>query len=401
MAPKLVCGLVLALTAGLICAETVTDKDTDKQQCALGPKERTDCGHGGISEKECLSKGCCFDSSIPEVIWCYYSKDHGRRMSAHKTVHRGEENKHSDKQQCALGPKERTDCGHGGISEKECLSKGCCFDSSIPEVIWCYHSKSHDKQQCALGPKERTDCGHGGISENECLSKGCCFDSSIPEVIWCYYSKDHDKRQCGLRPKERTDCGHGGISEKECLSKGCCFDSSIPEVIWCYHSKAHDKQQCGLRPKERTECGYLGIPEKDCLSKGCCFDSSIPEVIWCYHSKAHDKQQCGLRPKDRTECGYLRISEKECLSKGCCFDSSIPEVIWCYHSNAHGRRISAHETDHRGREHEHSDLHKCLVKPKERKDCGFPTISLQECHKKGCCFDSSIPEVPFCFFRQK
>ncbi|XP_069801058.1 integumentary mucin C.1-like [Dendropsophus ebraccatus] len=42
--------------------------------------------------------------------------------------------------QCKVPPKERTDCGFSGITKKTCLSKGCCFDSSIRGVIWCYHS---------------------------------------------------------------------------------------------------------------------------------------------------------------------------------------------------------------------------------------------------------------------
>ncbi|CAI9608153.1 unnamed protein product [Staurois parvus] len=43
----------------------------------MNVKQRQDCGHPGISAKECYSRGCCFDSSIPEVKWCFYPKFKG------------------------------------------------------------------------------------------------------------------------------------------------------------------------------------------------------------------------------------------------------------------------------------------------------------------------------------
>uniref|UniRef100_A0A8C3FKU4 P-type domain-containing protein n=1 Tax=Chrysemys picta bellii TaxID=8478 RepID=A0A8C3FKU4_CHRPI len=35
-------------------------------------KERTNCGYSGISVKECVTKGCCFDDKYPGVPWCFY-----------------------------------------------------------------------------------------------------------------------------------------------------------------------------------------------------------------------------------------------------------------------------------------------------------------------------------------
>ena len=36
--------------------------------------------------------------------------------------------------------------------------------------------------------------------------------------------------------------------------------------------------------------------------------------------------------------------------------------------------------------------------PKNRLDCGFPTIPSDDCHRRKCCWDDSIPDVPWCFF---
>lgn len=39
----------------------------------------------------------------------------------------------------------------------------------------------------------------------------------------------------------------------------------------------------------------------------------------------------------------------------------------------------------------------CEVPPKDRVDCGYPEISSEQCTNRGCCFDSSIHGVPWCF----
>ncbi|XP_034380824.1 trefoil factor 3 [Arvicanthis niloticus] len=39
----------------------------------------------------------------------------------------------------------------------------------------------------------------------------------------------------------------------------------------------------------------------------------------------------------------------------------------------------------------------CMVPAKDRVDCGYPTVTAEQCNNRGCCFDSSIPNVPWCF----
>ncbi|XP_057650321.1 trefoil factor 3 [Chionomys nivalis] len=39
----------------------------------------------------------------------------------------------------------------------------------------------------------------------------------------------------------------------------------------------------------------------------------------------------------------------------------------------------------------------CMVPAKVRVDCGYPSVSKEECNNRGCCFDSSIRNVPWCF----
>ncbi|XP_077335957.1 putative gastrointestinal growth factor xP1 [Lithobates pipiens] len=47
--------------------------------------------------------------------------------------------------------------------------------------------------QCSVQPVARVNCGSPGITSSECFNKGCCFDSSDPNAIWCFYAKPDDE----------------------------------------------------------------------------------------------------------------------------------------------------------------------------------------------------------------
>lgn len=44
---------------------------TAENQCAIPGKDRVDCGYPEVTAEQCNSRGCCFDSSIPQVPWCF------------------------------------------------------------------------------------------------------------------------------------------------------------------------------------------------------------------------------------------------------------------------------------------------------------------------------------------
>ncbi|NXF73165.1 TFF2 factor, partial [Sclerurus mexicanus] len=39
----------------------------------------------------------------------------------------------------------------------------------------------------------------------------------------------------------------------------------------------------------------------------------------------------------------------------------------------------------------------CKLPQRERTNCGYPGISAAECKKIGCCFNASMPGVPWCY----
>jgi len=44
---------------------------------------------------------------------------------------------------CNAGPPaSRVNCGFPGIQPQACYDGGCCYDSTIPEVPWCFHGKN-------------------------------------------------------------------------------------------------------------------------------------------------------------------------------------------------------------------------------------------------------------------
>ncbi|KFP29480.1 Trefoil factor 2, partial [Colius striatus] len=90
--------------------------------------------------------------------------------------------------------------------------------------------------QCKLPAKERKNCGYPGISEAECKKAGCCFNSSVRGVPWCFSPKARKVRKiCPSNAHARRNCGFPGITAKECERKGCCFKARPAGVPWCFY----------------------------------------------------------------------------------------------------------------------------------------------------------------------
>ncbi|XP_048193221.1 trefoil factor 2-like [Perognathus longimembris pacificus] len=98
--------------------------------------------------------------------------------------------------QCSrLSPHNRKNCGFPGITSEQCFSQGCCFDSSVPGVPWCFEPLPMQvSEECVMEVSERRNCGYPGISPEDCASRQCCFSNTIPRVPWCFF------------PKPVTDC---------------------------------------------------------------------------------------------------------------------------------------------------------------------------------------------------
>ncbi|KAM6140984.1 trefoil factor 1-like [Pterocles gutturalis] len=102
--------------------------------------------------------------------------------------------------------------------------------------------------QCKLLPRERRNCGYPGISALECAKAGCCFNTSVPGVPWCFAPKAKKVRKvCPSDPNVRINCGFPGITAKECERKGCCFRAYPAGVPWCfYHRTVEEGKFCIL-----------------------------------------------------------------------------------------------------------------------------------------------------------
>ncbi|CAM2096867.1 trefoil factor 3-like [Caretta caretta] len=90
--------------------------------------------------------------------------------------------------QCTVAPKNRVNCGPPGITAKQCEDAGCCFNSEVPGVPWCFIRLARKyKKVCPAEVKLRKNCGYPGIPATVCKARGCCFESRPPAVAWCFY----------------------------------------------------------------------------------------------------------------------------------------------------------------------------------------------------------------------
>ncbi|KYO39055.1 trefoil factor 2 [Alligator mississippiensis] len=101
--------------------------------------------------------------------------------------------------QCKKASSNRTNCGPPGITPQQCLDRGCCFDSAVPNVPWCFRPPPKKYIDiCVIEMAYRKNCGYPGISAEVCEKKGCCFDSAPPAVPWCFFPEkvEEGEKQC-------------------------------------------------------------------------------------------------------------------------------------------------------------------------------------------------------------
>ncbi|XP_027597841.1 trefoil factor 2-like [Pipra filicauda] len=117
------------------------------------------------------------------------------------------------------------------------------------------------KCQCKMLPKERKNCGYPGISAAECKKMGCCFNSSNPNVPWCFTPKQKKvKKVCPSDPYARINCGHPGITSKECTKKGCCFRARPAGVPWCFYHRVTEEGETSI--KNFPNCGSTSMEQE-------------------------------------------------------------------------------------------------------------------------------------------
>uniref|UniRef100_A0A8C3WU49 Trefoil factor 1 n=1 Tax=Catagonus wagneri TaxID=51154 RepID=A0A8C3WU49_9CETA len=66
MEPKVIGVLVLVFALALSSLAR-----GEGETCQVAPHARVNCGFSGITAEECKNKGCCFDSQVIGVPWCF------------------------------------------------------------------------------------------------------------------------------------------------------------------------------------------------------------------------------------------------------------------------------------------------------------------------------------------
>uniref|UniRef100_A0A4X2L0Y0 Trefoil factor 2 n=1 Tax=Vombatus ursinus TaxID=29139 RepID=A0A4X2L0Y0_VOMUR len=116
--------------------------------------------------------------------------------------------------------------------------------------------------QCSrIEPKNRENCGFPGISSEKCFASGCCFDTQVFGVPWCFTPlPKEDSEECIMEVKARVNCGYPGISSKTCKARECCFDNKIPGVPWCFHPLPYSCHKHRLQSiASSVNCSYPSI----------------------------------------------------------------------------------------------------------------------------------------------
>ena len=282
----------MLLTTAAVTTDSIITTETPGPNCKVD--NRVDCGYRGIQARQCREKGCCWDSKVRGVPWCFYGAD---TTTAYVTTEEPRPN-------CNVAdPSDRVDCGYPGIHPDTCRKRNCCWDETIRDVPWCFYGKGRTTRappvSCDVGAaSDRVDCGYPGIHPDTCLERNCCWDESIRDVPWCFFGLSSTTAspttvtqpptpQCNVPRKQRKRCGQRGITRKMCIYERCCWETMYGAPS-CYQSSA---PSCDVQQADRQSCGYIGITETTCTEKGCCWDSSVYGRLKCYRPDTGQSSQ--------------------------------------------------------------------------------------------------------------
>ncbi|CAK8680715.1 unnamed protein product [Clavelina lepadiformis] len=156
-------------TKGFICKKHKT-----YSTCAYPIDQRDDCGYDGISEYECISRGCCWDEAGSGPHPCFYSK------ADSACIEKGGTCKDYRYVSCELGYE--TNLCSGGAENQCCFS--CASDDDVcndQADEWemgdeqCeaggYGTCQDDSNYCASGSYESGKCG--GPTNRRCCVGWC------------------------------------------------------------------------------------------------------------------------------------------------------------------------------------------------------------------------------------
>lgn len=114
---------------------------------------------------------------------------------------------------CNVSPTNRNECGYPGISKETCESRGCCFDSSIVGVKWCFHKHSAEKPDSKPASKPVSKPGRCpneiSIDRNLALKKKTSQSSTYSSGGYTYASK------LAVDGNESTQGNYGGCQHTD------------------------------------------------------------------------------------------------------------------------------------------------------------------------------------------
>jgi len=413
--------LLISQLIALGSAGLIRRNDSDKCSCSVNPNSRKECGHYGITEAECINKGCCWGSTnVNGAPWCFYTASGGKTTDCTN-------NNNNDKKVCEIDAYKREDCGYYGINKSDCESRGCCWvESNISGIPWCFHPKTIKTSTtstttttttttkrtittttimkttttttttttpvptgiCSIDPKGREDCGYLGITKNVCEFGGCCWSESTMEGIpWCFNQADkHIKiekepitvrflkpegwNQVNLWAWDAEDNNlYGDVwpgKPIKDLGNGW-YSYTFPKEIGYANVLFNDGVD---KTKDVT-----GIQSSTCLKL---YNDNVLKTVDC----GINLDVCKIVGKDRVQCGSIGISAKECTDLNCCYNE-LEGAPSCYYSIGQQKNPANGSCN--------------IIHPLQRTQCGTENISEKDCKRKGCCYNE-LAGAPTCFY---
>ena len=170
----------------------------------------------------------------------------------------------------------RTNCSvpGSGANQQSCIAAGCCYDNTVKGVPWCFVNPNipNPKSCPAAGNKDaRTSCAgkDGKTDKTSCNEAGCCYDSTVTGVPWCF-NPPETPACTAVTTSKRISCPVPNATKTSCEAAGCCYDSTVKGVPWCFYSS--NQVACSSRTECNKNYGCIGDGKggtRDCWNYSC------------------------------------------------------------------------------------------------------------------------------------
>ncbi|XP_078483083.1 uncharacterized protein LOC101242330 isoform X2 [Ciona intestinalis] len=214
---------------------------------------------------------------------------------------------------------------------------------------------------CQISNNHRIRCGTQYMSRHICEAMGCCYQYTI-YGSWCYYSK----LSYTFFPPSQGSNRVNSLPSTIRTTRATTTPTTPTTTTTPPTTTVQTTTPISAAVSNQNEVRKQSKPNADLLE--------LLSRLAAMHRAAQSKEEAPTRPRAQSV--------------------NTTEPIEAHASGV----VSSNPVSRGAMAQNGSESSTCLFNPEERDDCGFPGITKVRCESMGCCWNSTLDGVYWCFF---